>query len=86
MDLTQIISIITFAVTIILGIVSKKSSFVNNNLIPLQNLIIGLIVAIVEFAITKDFDTAILLSGILAGGAYDIPNNLKKLVTKKEGE
>lgn len=86
MDLTQIISVITFAVTIILGIVSKKSSFVNNNLIPLQNLIIGLIVAIVEFAITKDFDTAILLSGILAGGAYDIPNNLKKLVTKKEGE
>jgi hypothetical protein len=46
----------------------------------------------VELIITKDFDTAILLSGVLAGGIYDIPNNLKKLFSNtseeetKEGE
>lgn len=92
MELTQIISIATFIVALVLGFVSKKSKYVENNLIPLQNLLIGVIVSVVELIITKDFDTAILLSGVLAGGIYDIPNNLKKLFSNtseeetKEGE
>ncbi len=80
--LETIISIITFLVALILGEVSKKSSFIKNNLIPIQNLIIGSIVALIEWIITKDFSSAIALSGLMAGGTYDIVHNLNKL--KKE--
>ena len=76
MELVQIISIVTFIVTLILGYVSKKSIYISNNLIPIQNLLIGIIVAGIEWIITKDFNTAIALSGIMAGGAYDIVHNL----------
>lgn len=79
MELTEIISIVTFFVTIIMGVISKKSKWFNNNLIPVQNIAIGLIVAIVEWIITKDFSTAIALSGVIAGGTYDIVHNLNKL-------
>lgn len=79
MELTEIISIVTFFVTIIMGVISKKSKWFNNNLIPVQNIAIGLIVAIIEWIITKDFSTAIALSGVIAGGTYDIVHNLNKL-------
>ena len=79
MELTEIISIVTFFVTIIMGVISKKSKWFNNNLIPIQNIAIGLIVAIIEWIITKDFSTAIALSGVVAGGTYDIVHNLNKL-------
>ena len=84
MTLEYLISLITIVVTLVLGIVSKKSPKIKNNLIPIQNLLIGVIVAIVEFAITKDFKVAIALSGLIAGGTYDIVHNLQKL--KKDGE
>lgn len=83
MELTQIISLVTIITTWILGIVSKKSTFIKNNLIPIQNVAIGLIVAIIEWIITKDFKVAIALSGLVAGGSYDILHNLKKMI---EGE
>lgn len=83
MTINEIVSIVTIVVTLILGVISKKSEKVNNKLIPIQNLMIGIIVAIVEWIITKDFSTAIALSGLIAGGTYDIVNNLNKL---KESE
>lgn len=83
MDLTQIITIVTIIATWVLGIVAKKSSWINNNLIPVQNTIIGLIVAVIEWVITKDFSTAIALSGLIAGGSYDIFHNLEKIVKKE---
>ena len=79
MDITSIVTLVTIVVTYLLGILAKKSSFINNKLIPIQNILIGLIVAIIEWIITKDFKVAIALSGVLAGGLYDIPNNLRKL-------
>jgi uncharacterized membrane protein YeaQ/YmgE (transglycosylase-associated protein family) len=81
MDSTTIVSIVTFFVTLICGFISKKVPWFKNNLIPLQNLLIGFIVAIVEFIITKDFDTSIMISGLVAGGTYDIAHNIKKLVS-----
>ena len=84
MELTNIITIVTIIVTWILGIVSKKSKFINNNLIPVQNILIGVVVAIIEWIITKDFKVAIALSGILAGGTYDIIHNLDKMIRKGE--
>lgn len=83
MEVVQIISIVTFIVTIIFGTLSKKSKFISNNLIPLQNLLIGVIVSLVEYIITKDFNLALTLSGVLAGGAYDIVHNLNKILNKK---
>ena len=79
MTLEYLISLITIVVTLVLGIVSKKSTKIKNNLIPIQNLLIGVIVAIVEWILTKDFNTAIALSGLIAGGTYDIVHNLQKL-------
>ena len=80
MELTQIITVVTVILTWILGIFAKKSKFISNNLIPIQNILIGLTVAIIEWVITKDFKVAIALSGLLASGTYDIAHNLKKLI------
>lgn len=82
MDSAQILTIITIVVSWILGVVAKKLSWFNNYLIPVQNIIIGVIFALVEFFITKDFNVAIAVSGLLAGGTYDVFNNLKKLLDK----
>lgn len=82
MELTQIISLVTIIATWLLGILSKKSKFINNNLIPVQNILIGVIVAIIEWIITKDFSLAIAMSGLIAGGSYDVIHNLEKIVRK----
>lgn len=84
MDLSTIIALVTMVVTMILGYLSKKSTFISNKVIPLQNIVIGIVVALVEFLITKDFSTAIAMSGIFAGGTYDIIHNLEKII-KNEG-
>ena len=80
MEVTQIIQIVTIIVTWLLGVVSKKYTKLNNKLIPIQNILIGLIVAVIEWIVTKDFSTAIAVSGIIAGGSYDIFHNLEKIV------
>lgn len=84
MGVAEIIAIVTFIVTYICGLIVKRIPQISNKLIPLQNLAIGIIVAVIEWIITKDFSTAIMLSGLMAGGAYDIAHNLKKLFEHKE--
>ena len=79
MELTEIIALVTCIVTIICGYITKKCSKISNKIIPIQNLLIGLVVAIVEWIITKDFKTAIALSGLLAGGTYDVVHNINKM-------
>lgn len=80
MELSTLISLVTIIVTWILGVLSKKSTFINNKLIPIQNILIGVIVAVIEWVVTKDFSTAIALSGVIAGGTYDVFHNLEKIV------
>lgn len=80
MELTQIITLVTIIATWLLGILAKKSSFINNNLIPIQNILIGVVVAIIEWIITKDFSIAIATSGLIAGGTYDVIHNLEKIL------
>lgn len=80
MELSTLISLVTIIVTWVLGVVSKKHTKLNNKLIPIQNILVGLIVALVEWIVTKDFKVAIALSGLLASGTYDIAHNLKKLI------
>ena len=80
MEISTLISLVTIIVTWVLGIVSKKYTKLNNKLIPIQNILVGLIVALIEWIVTKDFKVAIALSGIIAGGTYDIFHNLEKLI------
>lgn len=82
MELTDVLTIVTIVITWLLGIVAKKSKFIKNNLIPIQNLFIGLVIAIIEWIVTKDFKVAIALSGLIAGGTYDIFHNLEKIFRK----
>lgn len=84
MELTDVLTIVTIVITWLLGIVAKKSKFIKNNLIPIQNLFIGLVIAIIEWIVTKDFKVAIALSGLIAGGTYDIFHNLEKIFRKEE--
>lgn len=84
MELEYIVSLVTILVTFVLGIIAKKNPKMSNKLIPMQNLFVGLIIALIEFAITKDFKVAIMLSGLLAGGTYDLVKNLQELL--KGGE
>ncbi len=79
MDINTIIIIVTVIVTFICGLIAKKVEWFNNKLIPIQNLAIGIIVAIIYFIITKDFNLVIATVPLGTGGAYDIVNNLKKL-------
>lgn len=81
MEQEYILSLITILVTLVLGVISKRNPKISNKLIPIQNLVIGLVFAIIEFAITKDFKTAIAISGLIAGGTYDIVHNLNKLIS-----
>lgn len=79
MGLEEILTLVTFVVSFVLGMISKKSKFVKDELIPIQNIAVGIIIAIIEFIITKDFSNAIAISGIAAGGAYDILHNIEKM-------
>lgn len=79
MTLEVIITLVTMLVTFLCGLVAKKVSWFNTNLIPIQNILIGVIVAAIEWIITKDFSTAIAVSGLIAGGIYDIGHNLQKM-------
>lgn len=79
----EYLELITMIVSFIMGMVSKRSKYIKDNYIPLQNLAIGLIVAIVNYVITKDFSTSIMVSGLLAGGVYDLGHNLGKIISKE---
>lgn len=79
MTLEAIVMLVTMIVTFFCGLIAKKVSWFNTNLIPIQNILIGVIVAVIEWIITKDFSTAIAVSGLIAGGIYDIGHNLQKM-------
>lgn len=73
----------TLLVTWILGYFAKRSNYISNHLIPIQNLLIGVIVTLIYWLITKDFEAALMVTGSLAGGLYDIVHNLEKLIGTK---
>ena len=79
MNFDNILIIIILLVSFVLATIAKKYKYISNNLIPIQNTLVGLIVAIIEWIITKDFEVALALSGVIAGGTYDVVHNLQKL-------
>ncbi len=79
MTIEYMTALITVVLSWVLGYVAKRTKFISDNLIPIQNIIVGVLVAVIEYVITKDFSAAIALSGLLAGGTYDVLHNLQKL-------
>ena len=79
-NIEMIITLVTMIITWVLGSLSKKSTYINNNLIIIQNIIIGIISAVLYYIITKDFSTAIAMSGILAETGYNLVHNVQKLI------
>lgn len=77
-----IVTLLTMSLTWILGFIAKKSPYVNNNLIIIQNIVIGLVVSIFYFIVTKDFNMAITLSGLFAETGYNLIHNIEKLIRK----
>lgn len=84
MTLESIITLVTIIVTFLCGVGAKRSTWFSNRLIPIQNILIGVVIAVIEWIITKDFSTAIAISGLIAGGTYDIIHNLEKIIRKEE--
>ena len=87
--LTQIpidvwVTIATIVVNILLAQLSKKYTNISSKLIPLQTMLVGIIVCLVEYIITKDINTAVMLSGIMSGGTYDLGKSVKGLFSKEE--
>lgn len=79
-NMELIVTFLTMILTWILGFIAKKCPYVNNNLIIIQNIVIGLIVSIFYYIVTKDFNLAIALSGIFADGSYNLVHNIEKLI------
>lgn len=84
---TELFCTVSLLVSWFLGKISKNLSWFNNYLIPVQNLLIGICMAFAEWLLTRDFKVAIAVSGITAGGIYDVLHNVNiilKMVMKKE--
>ena len=79
-----IVTFTTIVVVWILGRISKKSKYVDNNVIIFQNITVGLIVTGIYYWITGDLSKAVMLSGLFATTGYDMLHNIQKLFDKKE--
>lgn len=89
MDLSLIpldlwVTLATIVATIIIGQLTKKFTDLETKQIPLQNLAIGIIVCIIQFAITRDINTAVAVSGLMSGGIYDAGKAIKQIFSKEE--
>ena len=79
---TEIFCTVTLLISWITGRISKKIPWFENYLIPVQNLLIGISIALTEWIFTKNFQMAIAVSGIAAGGIYDVLHNLNIILKK----
>ena len=85
MEISYIVGIITVIVTLIAGEITKKYPNIDKKkIIPVQNIIIGILVAVAYYTMTKDFNLALAGSGLFAGGIYDLLSNLKNLKGEEE--
>lgn len=84
METEYILTLVGFVVSLILGFAAKKFKYIEKNFIPIQNLAVGFIMVVIEYIVTKDFHTAVALSGLMAGGSFDIIHNINKLSNDKK--
>ena len=83
MNMEIIMTLTTMIVSLVLGAIATKVPWISNHLIPIQNLVIGIILSIIYYIMTKNFSIAIASAGIVVGGAYDLIINTKLLIDKK---
>ena len=83
MNMEIIMTLTTMIVSVVLGAIATKVPWISNHLIPIQNLVIGIILSVIYYIITKNFSIAIASAGIVVGGAYDLIKNTKLLIDKK---
>lgn len=81
MDINYVTALTTVLVTLIVGQITKKCTKIPPKFIlPIQNLLIGIFVAAIQWIFTGDFNTAVAASGLLAGGTYDLIQNISLLI------
>lgn len=73
---TEFFCTITLFISWITGNIAKKLPWFEDYLIPVQNMLIGVSIAFIKWIFTGNFQTAIAVSGIAAGGIYDVFHNL----------
>lgn len=83
-NMDVIIAVITVLITYVLGLVSKKSKYINNNVIAIQNIIIGIIVTVIYYLLTGDFSMVIASSSPIAAVLYDAKHGIEKLTNTEE--
>ena len=49
MNIEIIMSLVTIVVTLILGLLAKKATWISDHIIPIQNLFIGIVVSIIYY-------------------------------------
>lgn len=79
---TEFFCTITLLISWITGNIAKKLPWFEDYLIPVQNMLIGISIAVTEWIFTKNFQMAIAVSGIAAGGIYDVLHNLNIILKK----
>ncbi len=84
--IANLIPVISMVVSLVFGFLAKKFNWMESKYIPIQNMVIGLIAAVVYCLVTGDVNwvQAIItaLSGLMAGGVYDLTQT--KFGTDKE--
>lgn len=87
MNMIAIVNLVTIIITYIFGIITKKVSWLEDDYIPLQNLVIGIVAGIICAGLKIDnmnYLTSIVtctMSAFAAGGLYD---GIKTVNTIKE--
>lgn len=80
MTTEYLLQLVTILVAFVLGYIAKKHPKIKNQFIPIQNLLVGIIITIINWVATGDFNIGIAASGLLAGGTYDLVHNLEKFL------
>lgn len=82
MDITTIITFVTFVVTYIFGELAKKFNWIEKSYIPVQNLVIGVLVSICYYIFVDNSSiqnaVVVAIGALSAGGVYDLVNIKKE--------
>ena len=70
-NMDVVIAICTMIITWSMGYLAKKNPFFNNNLIPLQNILIMVVVVSIYWYLTGDFNMVVASSSPVATIIYD---------------
>lgn len=76
MDISTIITFVTFVVTYVFGELAKKFNWVESKYIPIQNCIIGLIASVCYYIFVDNSNiehaVIVVISALSAAGLYDM--------------